>query len=350
MSNKSVGKYVKNLDKDLTYYSYQPSSISRLHFDKNNYLDRLSIAYDNLAIIKSKIDNLNPHYMYILLLFESYYSEVLNGYTPKLDDVIIDVPFALNDAIYCALLGCDLLETTPISKRFIKKIHYQLDSAHKYAGAFRTTQNWIGDQDSNLKTARYIPPNPEDMQFLMDDLEKYINYNVDDPLIKMAMFYYQFYAIHPFITDNEIVARIMIQLILIENKLISQPILPISFFINTTHLKYYFMLNNVRELDTYDNWINYFLDILNYSIINLNQTLDQLLMLDIDFDCSNIFIKYPIITKKKFSQLSKLNRYQTDKLFDELLNKGIIKIHNNSKRYRSYVFDELFKIINESLL
>lgn len=49
-----------------------------------------------------------------------------------------------------------------------------------------------------MKTAVYVPPNLEDMQIAMSDLEKYIN-NEDniDPLIKIALIHYQFETIHP---------------------------------------------------------------------------------------------------------------------------------------------------------
>lgn len=70
----------------------------------------------------------------------------------------------------------------------------------KNPGEFRYSQNWIGGQGSTIKTARYIPPNPDDMVKAMSDLEKYINEeDGTDPLICAALIHYQFESIHPFL-------------------------------------------------------------------------------------------------------------------------------------------------------
>ncbi|HCJ77273.1 MAG TPA: hypothetical protein DHV88_13090 [Roseburia sp.] len=74
----------------------------------------------------------------------------------------------------------------------------------KTPGEFRCSQNWIGPANCALKEARYIPPNVEDMQNAMMDLEKYINENTDyDPLIRVALIHYQFETIHPFLDGND---------------------------------------------------------------------------------------------------------------------------------------------------
>ena len=73
----------------------------------------------------------------------------------------------------------------------------------KSPGEFRYSQNWIGGQGSTLKNARYIPPNPEDMNQAMIDLEKYMNAeDALDPLIRAGLIHYQFETIHPFLDGN----------------------------------------------------------------------------------------------------------------------------------------------------
>lgn len=102
------------------------------------------------------------------------------------------------------------LKELPLCCRLIRKIHEVLMDGvrgqDKTPGEFRCSQNWIGPVNCALKDARYIPPNVEDMQNAMTDLEKYINENTDyDPLIRVALIHYQFETIHPFLDDHVII-------------------------------------------------------------------------------------------------------------------------------------------------
>lgn len=102
------------------------------------------------------------------------------------------------------------LKELPLCCRLIREIHEVLMDGvrgqDKTPGEFRCSQNWIGPANCALKDARYIPPNVEDMQNAMTDLEKYINENTDyDPLIRVALIHYQFETIHPFLDDHVII-------------------------------------------------------------------------------------------------------------------------------------------------
>ena len=110
----------------------------------------------------------------------------------------------------------------------------------KSPGEFRYSQNWIGGQGSTIKNARYIPPNPEDMQNAMSDLEQYIN--SDDalvPLIQAALIHYQFETTHPFLDGNGRVGRLLITLFLMEKGILSSPVLYISYFLKINRIEYY---------------------------------------------------------------------------------------------------------------
>lgn len=66
----------------------------------------------------------------------------------------------------------------PLCKRLLREIHEVLMQGsrgqEKNPGEFRRSQNWIGSSNSNLSTASYIPPNPEDMELALDALEAYL--------------------------------------------------------------------------------------------------------------------------------------------------------------------------------
>ena len=88
----------------------------------------------------------------------------------------------------------------------------------------------------------YTPPdNAEDIMRLLSNLERYINTSDDgiDPLIKLAVIHYQFECIHPFPDGNGRVGRIINVLYLIQEKLLSFPILYLSSYIIRHTTDYY---------------------------------------------------------------------------------------------------------------
>lgn len=99
------------------------------------------------------------------------------------------------------------MDSLPLCNRLIKEIHEVLMDGvrgqEKSPGEFRISQNWIGPQGGSLKTASYIPPNPEQMLEAMSELEKYIDSDDSlDVLIQASLIHYQFETIHPFLDDN----------------------------------------------------------------------------------------------------------------------------------------------------
>lgn len=120
---------------------------------------------------------------------------------------------------------------------------------------------------TNLKNAKtgevvFTPPqNYDDIQILLDNLEKYINNPSDlDALVNMAIVHYQFESIHPFYDGNGRTGRIINILYLVLNDLLDLPILYLSRYIIKNKSDYYRLLQEVRTEDNWHEWIMYMLD------------------------------------------------------------------------------------------
>ena len=116
---------------------------------------------------------------------------------------------------------------------------------------------------NSMNEVVYTPPdNPEDILRLLSNLEKYINTSDDgiDPLIKLAVIHYQFECIHPFPDGNGRVGRIINVLYLIQEKLLSFPILYLSSYVINHKTAYYRALKGVTEDKDWRTWILYILD------------------------------------------------------------------------------------------
>ncbi len=108
----------------------------------------------------------------------------------------------------------------------------------------------------------YTPPTTEQiLRDLLKNLEDFINTSEDgiDPLVKMAMFHYQFESIHPFIDGNGRVGRILMILYLVMSGRLKFPVLYISGYIQDHKNLYYSSLREANEKNDYKDLILYML-------------------------------------------------------------------------------------------
>ena len=80
-----------------------------------------------------------------------------------------------------------------------------------------------------------------------------------DPLVRMAIAHYQFEAIHPFTDGNGRTGRVLNTLFLVEQGLLSRPILYLSRFIIAHRADYYRLLLDVTRTGEWEPWILYVL-------------------------------------------------------------------------------------------
>lgn len=112
------------------------------------------------------------------------------------------------------------------------------------------------------KEVIYTPPvGAAHIRDLLSNWEKFLHSDDDlDPLVKMAVSHYQFEAIHPFIDGNGRTGRILNVLYLIEQQLLTLPILYLSRYILQNKADYYRLLINVTSDGDWQSWILYILN------------------------------------------------------------------------------------------
>lgn len=107
----------------------------------------------------------------------------------------------------------------------------------------------------------YTPPVGEQViRTLLGNWEAFLHMDDDiDPLIKMAIAHYQFEAIHPFTDGNGRTGRVLNILFLIEQELLSLPILYLSRYIVQNKQDYYRLLLGVTRNQNWQDWIIFML-------------------------------------------------------------------------------------------
>ncbi len=333
MSNRA-GTFINNLSGEMAYNSFRPNSLPPnppIVLD-NELVSKLIDANKKLAML----DGLSSHIPNVDLFVSMYVrkeallSSQIEGTQCTLDDILnpllekntnLNVSDVVN-YIKATEFALSRLQTLPLCNRLIKETHAVLMEGvrgqEKNPGEFRYSQNWIGGQGSTIRNARYIPPNPEDMQIAMSDLEKYMNSDDSlDPLIQIALIHYQFETIHPFLDGNGRIGRLLITLFMMEKKILSRPSLYISYFLKMNRIEYYDRMTQVRKTGDYEQWIIFFLEALADSASDAIQTIDKLTVLH----NNNI---------AKFNNLSERQRSSVLKVFDYIENNPIIDIQKTA--------------------
>jgi Fic family protein len=119
-------------------------------------------------------------------------------------------------------------------------------------GAVRTTQNWIGGSSYNPCSAAFVPPPPETLDALLDDLLAYVNGDDHPALVQAAVAHVQFETIHPFADGNGRTGRALIHVILRRRGLAPRFVPPISLVLATWASDYIGGLTAYRHVGTPD--------------------------------------------------------------------------------------------------
>lgn len=107
----------------------------------------------------------------------------------------------------------------------------------------------------------YTPPEGEDrLRNLLANWERFLHDPSSlDPLVRMAVAHYQFEAIHPFTDGNGRTGRVLNSLFLVEEGLLTLPVLYLSRYIIAHKSDYYRLLLDVTRNAAWEPWLLYIL-------------------------------------------------------------------------------------------
>ncbi len=309
-----------------------------------------------------------------LSLQEALQSTKIEGTQVTFDEVLefdIDKKEKNDDAqevlnYYEALqYGKQILSRLPISTRMFKELHQILLSGGvrgetRAPGEYRSIQNFIGPEGCTMKTATFIPPEPQSVDSCMSNLEKYINNPKDDlhPLVRIAIIHAQFETIHPFLDGNGRIGRILIPLYLYDVNLIDSPNLFISETLEKDKHKYYRLLNRTRKEDGWNQWIRFFLESVNKQAlknINIVDEIDKLYEKDLEqimnlinstnvVDLIKSMFQRPIFDVKTISSLAGIPD-STCRRYLSILEEERIIYSDSKVRNRKYYYYNLLDLL-----
>ncbi|MDE2712160.1 MAG: Fic family protein [Acidobacteriota bacterium] len=207
---------------------------------------------------------------------EAVLSSRIEGTESSLEDVLaaearVLAPERPDDAgevlNYAAAMreGIAAVQEEPISVALICRLHRRLLENTRGAaldpGRLRDNQVWIGAPGSDIAQAVFVPPPPADVAGLLGELEAFLRAEsqLAPPLVRIGLAHAQFETIHPFRDGNGRIGRLLITLLLCRDRILTKPVLYLSWFFMRHRAEYYDRLQRVRDRGDWEGWIAFFL-------------------------------------------------------------------------------------------
>lgn len=341
---------VYNLDKELIKligeanekYGEYKSYLKNLQFDSRFFLDSIILS-ESLKSTQIEGTQISEDDMYYL----KYMQET--DETREIENLKKSIEFAEDF----------LNRKNQINIELVNSMHrILLDSvrgSEKEPGKVRTTQNWIGPKGSKMEDAIFVPPIPEEVPILLNDLFKYMNDAfIDSTFINLAISHSQFETIHAYRDGNGRLGRalIPIQLALLTGE---KPILFLSEVIELYKPSYHKFLMESRKGNV-TGFIKLFLQCIieqcnNYifkiqrikKIYEMDQEKIKSIKGNSVYCIMPVIMKQIVFTKSEVSELSGISRNTTSNIINKLIDLGIVE-PDSSIIKKGYKYKEIYNI------
>ena len=351
----------------------EPYKVTELPLSYNidkDLLKLLAEANEKYGEYKSYLKNLefdSKYFLNSILINESFKSTQIEGtqisqdemyylkYMPKTDDNL-EIQNLKKVIEYSENY---LKNNNQINFKFVNELHkILLDSVRgneKEPGKIRTIQNWIGPRGCTINEAIFVPPIPEEVPTLLDNLYKYMNDAYIDPIfVNLAISHSQFETIHAYRDGNGRLGRALIpvQLALLTEDI---PILYLSEVLELYKLSYHKFLNESRKGNML-GFIKFFLQCIieqcNNYILKINR-IKQIYKNDMEkiknikgnsiYRIMPVVMKQIVFTKNEIVEETGISRNVVSNLINRLVELGILEIDLNFSK-KTYKYKEIYDV------
>lgn len=226
-------------------------------------------------------------------------------------------------------------------------------------GQFKTEQNYLADKGK--KKVLFIPISPEHLESGLDELFRYINDDKDEILIRTALAHLEFEALHPFKDGNGRIGRMMITLMLWQQKAISAPHFYMSSYFEQNKDAYIDTMRNVSAQGAWTDWVVFFLQALEQQATknlarteeirqlydDMKERVRSLLSSQWSTRALDFLFERPVFRNNSFTQRSGVPHGTAYRFINLLVEAGILRTLQNAsgRRAAMYAFEPLLKIV-----
>ena len=229
------------------------------------------------------------------------------------------------------------------------------------AGKVRARQNWIGGNDYNPCGAAFVPPPPEVVNALLEDLCALGNSKHLPPLLQAAVVHAQFETIHPFEDGNGRTGRALIHIILRRRNLAPAYVPPISVVLAADKGSY---IDGLTEFRTGDlaAWVERFATATARAALLAAGYLERVAELQdgwrhqvhrqmrLRADAAawaviDVLPAHPVITVPVAVTATQRSKSSTTLAVDQLVDAGVLRPLSDSKRNRAWEANGLLDVL-----
>ena len=242
----------------------------------------------------------------------------------------------------------------PVTKSFITKIQSVVTKElinKKDQGSFR--KRHVVVNDPRKRTIAYIPPDADDVPFLMSELIEYLRNEFDttDPLILAGIFHKQFVIIHPFIDGNGRTARLVTKYLLARMGLDTFRLFSFENYYNQNITKYFASVGvfgdyyNLKNTIEFTSWLTYFTDGIIDELLRVQKALKDVSLPPRLTEYEDIIVRYikknGSISKREYAKIA--DRAPSTQILDfkRLVGKGVIRREGKGKATYYVLVDTL---------
>ncbi len=339
--------------------------------------DQALLALGRLDSIATFLPDISL-FLYMYVRKEAVLSSMIEGTQSSLSDLLLfeldmepgvptdDVREVSNYAAALAYGLKRLNEGFPLSLRLIQEMHSILlakgRGSNQMPGEFRRSQNWIGG--TRPGNAVFVPPPADQVMECMGELELFLHDRPEPTpaLLKAALAHVQFETIHPFPDGNGRLGRLLITLLLCEQKVLRQPLLYLSLYFKTHRRYYYELLHNVRLTGDWEAWLDFFAEAVVVTATQAVETAQQLVDLankDRDkisslgraapsaLQIHRALMERPITTSGWLVEKTGITPATVNKALSHLERLGIVRELTSRKRNRIFSYTGCVDIMNQ---
>jgi Fic family protein len=251
----------------------------------------------------------------------------------------------------------------PLRLKDVLDIHRHLmlaTTTPEIAGKLRDRQNWIGGNAFNPGRADFVPPAPERVKDLMDDLVAFMNRPDLPTVVQAAIAHAQFETIHPFADGNGRVGRALIHVVLRRRGLAPRYVPPVSLVLAADAKAYVAGLTAFREDRTAD-WILLFAQALERAAAKASELALRLADLQERWreragrprrhsSAEALIVElpaHPIVTVATAQKFLGRSKQAVNEAIATLAEKGVLHAITLAKRNRAWEARDLFDLIND---
>ena len=148
----------------------------------------------------------------------------------------------------------------------------------RHAGAERDAQNWIGGSDFSPRGALYVPPPPDLVAALLDDLVAFANRLDFGAVAQAAIAHAQFESVHPYTDGNGRIGRALLNTVLRHRGVTTRMAVPVASVLLADVDAYFSGLDSYRE-GVFDQWVTFVADAVRIACEEAMTSVDRLTVL-----------------------------------------------------------------------